>query len=100
MLFVSHIVAAAMDQDVLFRLIAITITFQILFFGPVSCLIDSQSTRTLRREINRSSVMVALPLSFGLAWAYGGMEWGVLPILLVVIPTAVIHAVVDGLLSR
>lgn len=100
MLFLSHIVAAAMNLDVLFRLIATAITFQIIFFGPFSILIGPTKPRALRREINRLSFMVALPLSFGLAWAYGGMDWSVLPIISVVVPTIIIHAGVDGLLNR
>ena len=99
-LFLSHIVAAAMGLDVLFRIIATTITFQIVFFGPLSILIDQPKPRAVRRKVNRASFILALPLSLGLGWAYGGMEWSFLTVILVVIPMMVIHAIVDASLRR
>ncbi|HJM55529.1 MAG TPA: hypothetical protein QGI72_04705 [Poseidonia sp.] len=99
-LFLAHIGAAAMDFDILFRLIATSITLQILFFGPVSILIGSQKPRFLRRELNRFSFIIALPLSIGLGWAYGGMEWSIFHVISVVFPTIIVHMTMDSLLRR
>ncbi|MDG1539419.1 MAG: hypothetical protein P8Q40_05780 [Candidatus Poseidonia sp.] len=99
-LFVGHIFAAAMDFDVLFRLIATSITFQTVFFGTVSILLGTSMSRSHRRETNRFSFIVALPLSVGLGWAYGGMQWQFLPLVVVVVPTLLSHLAVDVLLRR
>ncbi|MDB2637292.1 hypothetical protein N9Y01_01995 [Candidatus Poseidonia alphae] len=99
-LFVGHIIAAAMDFEVLFRIIATSITFQIVFFGSVSILLGKAMPRVHRRETNRFSFILALPLSVGLGWAYGGMEWQFLPLVVVVAPTLLSHLVVDVLLRR
>ena len=99
-LFVGHIITAAMDFDVLFRLIATSITVQTMFFGSVSILLGPAMSRAHRRETNRFSFLLALPLSVGLGWAYGGMEWQFIPVVLVVIPTVLSHLTVDLLLHR
>jgi hypothetical protein len=99
-LFVGHIFAAAMDADVLFRIIATSITFQIILFGSVSIFLGQSARRVHRRQTNRLSFLVALPLSVGLGWAYGGMEWQLIPVAVIVFPTLLSHLVVDVMLRR
>ena len=99
-LFVGHIFAAALDADVLFRIIATFITFQIILFGSFSISLGQFAPRVHRRQTNRLSLIVALPLSIGLGWAYGGMEWQLIPVAVIVFPTLLSHLVVDVMLRR
>ena len=75
LLFVMHVVAASLEWDLLFRLVALSITFQILFFGPLTVVIQDAPSRLERRRTNGMATFVTLPLALGLAWAYGGMSW-------------------------
>ena len=64
-LFVSHIIAAANDYVLLFRLIVILITLQTLFAGYFIHL--------LQGNVIHARIPV-LFLSAGLGWAYAGMN--------------------------
>ena len=75
LLFAIHVVAASLEWDLIFRLVALSITFQILFFGPLTVVIQDAPSRHERRRTNGMATFVALPLALGLAWAYGGMSW-------------------------
>ena len=74
-LFALHVVAASLGWDMLFRLVACSITFQIFLFGPLTVWIQNAPSRLERRRTNGMATLVALPLALGLAWAYGGMSW-------------------------
>jgi len=70
-LFVAHIIAAANDFDLIFRLIAAMITIQTLFAGLILHWIGGNS-------IHARYPVIAL--GAGLGWAYAGMQssWTVL----------------------
>ena len=74
-LFVAHIVAAANDADLLFRIIAMMITLQTLFLGGTFLFFLIDSTQSVRRDAFRIGSFISLPLSIGLGWAYVGMQW-------------------------
>ena len=74
-LFIAHIIAAANDADILFRIIATVITLQTLFLGGTFLLFLVDSSRTARGEAFRIGSLISLPLSIGLGWAYAGMQW-------------------------
>ena len=63
-LFISHIIAAANDLQLLFRSIAIIITFQTMFAGL--CI------HFLKGEVRLTRLPV-VALSAGLGWAYASM---------------------------
>ncbi len=70
-LFVSHIIAAANELDLLFRIIASIITIQTLFAGLILHLIGGKC-------IHARYPVIALGM--GLGWAYAGMQlsWTIL----------------------
>ena len=74
-LFIAHIVAAANEADLLFRIIAMMITLQTLFLGGTFLLFHIDSTQSVRRDAFRIGSFISLPLSIGLGWAYDGMQW-------------------------
>jgi len=92
LLFALHVVAASRDFALLFRLVALSITLQILFFGPLTVWIENAPSRFERRQTNGIATFVALPLAFGLAWAYGGMAWDLSAVVVIVGFTAVVQA--------
>ena len=70
-LFVAHIIAAANDLDLLFRIIASIITIQTMFAGLVLHLLKGDA---------RHARYPVVALSAGLGWAYAGMtlDWMIL----------------------
>jgi len=64
-LFISHIIAAANDLDIIFRLIAVIITLQTMFAGL--CI------HLLKGNVRHARLPV-VALSAGLGWAYAGMN--------------------------
>ena len=84
-LFVSHIIAAASDLQLIFQVIATLITIQTLFAGFFLHL--------LRGNVLHARVPVVV-LSAGLGWAYAGMEpsW---TILLWMVSAIIIHILTE-----
>ena len=70
-LFVAHIIAAANDLDLLFRIIASIITIQTMFAGLVLHFLKGDA---------RHARYPVVALSAGLGWAYAGMalDWMIL----------------------
>ena len=70
-LFIAHIIAAANDLDLLFRIIAIIITIQTMFAGLVLNFLKGDA---------RHARYPVVALSAGLGWAYAGMalDWMIL----------------------
>ena len=70
-LFIAHIIAAANDLDLLFRIIASIITIQTMFAGLV--------LHILKGDVRHARYPV-VALSAGLGWAYAGMalDWMIL----------------------
>ena len=70
-LFIAHIIAAANDFDMLFRVIATIITIQTMFAGFFLHLLGGDA---------RHARLPVIALSVGLGWAYAGMqmEWNIL----------------------
>tara|TARA_B100000131_G_C18122505_1_gene613417 strand:- start:2862 stop:3200 length:339 start_codon:yes stop_codon:yes gene_type:complete len=64
-LFVAHIIAAANDLDLLFRIIASIITIQTMFAGLVLHFLKGDA---------RHARYPVVALSAGLGWAYAGMS--------------------------
>ena len=70
-LFITHIIGAANDLDLLFRIIASIITIQTMFAGLVLHFLKGDA---------RHARYPVVALSAGLGWAYAGMtlEWMIL----------------------
>ena len=70
-LFIAHIIAAANDLDLLFRIIASIITIQTMFAGLVLHFLKGDA---------RHARYPVVALSAGLGWAYAGMalDWMIL----------------------
>ena len=70
-LFIAHIIAAANDLDLLFRIIAIIITILTMFAGLVLHFLKGDA---------RHARYPVVALSAGLGWAYAGMalDWMIL----------------------
>ncbi len=64
-LFVAHIIAAANDFDITFRVIAGLITVQTLFAGFILHLLKGDA---------RHARLPVIGLGAGLGWAYAGMQ--------------------------
>ena len=73
LLFVLHIVFAANDYHLLFRIIALLITVM-TFSGPICVLIEPSKQRY--RTIYIQGLLMSIPLSIGLGWAYSDMSVG------------------------
>ncbi len=99
LLFVLHIVFAAQGMDLLFSFVAVLISLQVMMFGPLTVVLEGANPRTQRRQTNRVSFLVALPLSFGLAWAYGDMAWSLSAVGMVVGLTLLFHGALDRQLA-
>tara|TARA_B100000767_G_scaffold178645_1_gene166855 strand:- start:1485 stop:1823 length:339 start_codon:yes stop_codon:yes gene_type:complete len=84
-LFVSHIIAAANDLQLLFQVIATLITIQTLFAGLILQLLGGNVLHA------RAPVVV---LSAGLGWAYAGMEAS-LTILMWMASAIIIHILTE-----
>lgn len=74
-LFVAHILAAANDHQVVFRIIATAITLQTFLLGGTFLLFHVHSSQSVRRDAFKIGCLISLPLSIGLGWAYSGMQW-------------------------
>lgn len=98
--FGLHIVFAARDLALAFSLVATLITVQILLFGPLSVVLGGASVRRERQRTNRLGALLSLPLSTGLAWAYGGMAWSWPVVFALVCASSSLHLVLDRRLSR
>ena len=91
LLFVLHIIFAANDYHLLFRIIALLITVMTFFSGPICVLIEPSKQRY--RTIYIQGLLMSIPLSIGLGWAYSDMSVGSEMILFPLI-TIVIHGTI------
>ena len=81
-LFVGHIIAAAMELEILFRVIATLATLMTMGVGLCTHLLCN-----LFKEGNGIVVgrYACVPLSAGLGWAYAGMEYSSLILIWVIL---------------
>ena len=84
-LFVSHIMAAANDLQLIFQVIATLITIQTLFAGLILHILGGDV---------RHARFPVVALSAGLGWAYAGMEPSWI-ILLWIFSTITIHILTE-----
>ncbi len=99
LLFGLHVVFASQNMDLAFAVVALSISVQVVFFGPVTVLFDGANLSGPRRATNRLGFLFGFPLSFGLAWAYGDMAWSLPWVVGIVGATLGVHVVLDRRLS-
>ncbi|MBT4921181.1 MAG: hypothetical protein HON10_07300 [Euryarchaeota archaeon] len=88
LLFVLHIIFAAADLEILFRLVALTLSAMVFFCGL--CLVYLEKSKVRYSSVYYIGMIVSCPLSIGLGWAYGGMSTSISMVLFPVI-TLIIH---------
>ena len=86
LLFVLHIVFAANDFDLLFRLVALLLVAMTFFCAPLLWLIDSSMSQS-----KRLGYVVSIPFSIGIAYAYTSMEFQIEATLLAIFATSLTH---------
>ena len=86
LLFVLHIIFAANDLDVLFRLVAVLLVAMTFFCAPLLWLIDSNMKHSLRIGYGAS-----VPLSIGIAYAFTNMDFQLGATLIALIVTSMTH---------
>ncbi len=91
LLFVLHIVFAANDYHLLFRVVALLITVMTFFSGPICMFIEPIQERY--KMIYVQGLLISIPLSIGLGWAYSDMSVGLEMILFPLI-TIIIHGTI------
>ena len=74
-LFIAHILAAANDLLIIFRIIATAITFQTFLLGGTFLFFHVHSSQSVRRDAFKIGCLISFPLSIGLGWAYSDMQW-------------------------
>ena len=95
-LFVGHIIAAARDYDVLFRIIATLITSMTMFVGLVMHLLCISFKESRGFVVGR---YVSIPLSAALGWAYAGMEFSSFILIWVIIAVLIQYITERGLIN-
>ena len=86
LLFVLHIIFAANDFDVLFRLVALLLVAMTFFCAPLLYALDSSMIHS-----ERIGFSMSVPLSVGIAYAYTGMEFQFDATLLAIFTTTLTH---------
>lgn len=76
-LFLGHIVAAANNWDVFFRLIAVLITAITFFLGPSIAFLVSSDVDDQRKKAHRLGSWFSAPLAIGLAFAYANQSFDI-----------------------
>ncbi|DAC29204.1 MAG TPA: hypothetical protein HA327_05535 [Candidatus Poseidoniaceae archaeon] len=87
-LFMLHILFAANDLEGLFRVVVLLIAIMTFFSGPICVVIEP--VKEQYKSTYFHGLILSMPLSTGLGWAYGDRSAGLEMILFPVI-TLVIH---------
>ncbi len=74
LLFLLHIVFAANDFDLLFRIVAIVLVIMTFFCGPVLWFIGNGDESTFAAII-KTGFFISIPLAVGIAYAFTDMEF-------------------------
>ena len=86
LLFILHIVFAANDLELVFRIVAVLLVAMTFFCAPILWLIDSTMKQSLR-----IGYIASIPLSIGIAYAYTDMQFQLDATFFAIIATSVTH---------
>ena len=95
-LFVGHIIAAARDFDILFRIIAALMTFFTMFVGLVTHLLCILFKENHGFVVGRYA---SVPLSAALGWAYAGMEFSFFIPIWIIVAISIQYSTERGLIN-
>ncbi len=95
-LFVTHIIAAAKDFGILFRIIATLITLLTMFVGLVTYLLCILFKENHGFIVGRYA---SVPLSAALGWAYAGMEFSLFILIWVIVAILIQFITERGLIN-
>ena len=95
-LFVGHIIAAARDFDILFRIIAALMTFFTMFVGLVTHLLCILFKENHGFVVGRYA---SVPLSAALGWAYAGMEFSFFIPIWIIVAISIQYITERGLIN-
>ena len=70
--FILHIIFASKDYDTGFTIIVISITLMTFLVGPIIIILGRVDDEKVLA--NRLGAIISIFLSFGLGWAYAGMD--------------------------
>ena len=90
-LFLAHIVAAAQEWDMIFKIIAVSITLLTFTVGPSIHVLGKIQTHEEKMKVNSLGHVIGIVLAFGLAWAYADQSIDISLTLFFVIITVVLH---------
>ena len=89
-LFVLHILFAANDLDVLFRIVAMMLVCMTFLCGPLLWFLDRDTSSTSLYN-SKLGYAVSLPLSLGIAYAFTGMEFALNASIIALLLTSFTH---------
>ena len=91
-LFLAHIIAAAQDWNVVFKLIAVSITLMTFAVGPSIIVSGRIQNRKEKIQANTIGHSIGLILSIGLAWAYADQSFDIPLTLAFILITGILHS--------
>ena len=89
-LFVLHILFAANDLDVLFRIVAMMLVCMTFLCGPLLWFLDRDTSSTSPDQ-SKLGFAISLPLSLGIAYAFTGMEFELTASIIALLLTSFTH---------
>lgn len=99
LLFAAHIVAAAKDWTLVFRVIATSLTCMTFLLGWCLSWMLKKENLEIRKLAHRIGSWISIPLAIGLAYAYAGQTFNILLSAAFVLLTLATHALTDRRLS-
>ena len=91
-LFLAHIIAAAQDWNVVFKLIAVSITLMTFTVGPSIIVLGRVQSLEQKIQANTIGHSIGLILSIGLAWAYADQSFDIPLTLAFLLITGILHS--------
>jgi len=89
-LFVLHILFAANDLDVLFRIVAMMLVCMTFLCGPLLWFLE-RDTASTPPDQSKLGFAISLPLSLGIAYAFTGMEFELIASIIALLLTSFTH---------
>ena len=86
--FLLHILFAALDWDLMFRIIAYEIALIVHTVGPLALLIGGPRNELAQNQAMKFGLIIAMPLSVGYWWAVNDMSWSMWLPATILIPIA------------
>lgn len=99
LLFAAHIVAAANDWTLVFRVIASSLTVMTFLLGWCLAWMLKDENSEIRKHAHNIGSWISIPLAIGLAYAYAGQTFNISLSAAFVVLTLATHALTNRRLS-